>query len=439
MKKVDVAIIGSGPACLSLAFDLKSAGKTVAVAEENLWGGTCPNRGCDPKKILMAAEEARGKIQHLVGKGFREVPAIDWSELMAFKKTYTDPISPDRIKGFEESGIDHYQGRAVLKDAHTIQIGTEELTAETIILATGQRARLLDIPGKEHFLTSTDFLALAELPKKIVFLGAGYISFELAAIANVCGAEVTIVHHNATPLRGFDQELAEKLVTQLQAAGIHFRYNEQTESLEKTATGFRLKTDQATYEVGAVVCATGRIANVDGLGLTALGIEHSAKGVVVDEYLRTTQPHIFAMGDCIAKKEPKMTPVAGFEGRYLSQYFAGNTEPIHYPQVPTAVFTVPTLAQVGITRQTAEQSEEYTISSVDMTSWYNYFRTNDPAAFATIIKDQAGNIVGAATLNEKADEWINLMTMIINLKVPTEKINQLIMAYPSVGSDLQYY
>ena len=462
MEHYDVAIIGAGPACLSLAYDLKAAGKTVAVIEENLFGGTCPNAGCDPKKILFAVEEARSRVAQFVGKGFSEqaVPKVVWEDLMAYKKTYTDPVSKERIAGFDASGIKHFHGRATLvsqseiavteQKEHTIETDTQALvsktqhfTAEQIVLATGQRAYLLDIPGKEHFLTSTDFLALPHLPAEMIFLGAGYISFELAAIANACGAKVTILHHNATPLRGFDQDLSKQLVTALEKSGIQFIFNENIQRVEKNdAKILTVTTDKATYQTSAVICATGRIANVENLGLEELGIEASRRGIVVDGQLKTSQPNIFAMGDCIAKKEPKMTPVAGFEGRYLSQLLLGKTSgDIAYPQVPTAVFTLPTLAQVGVTSEEAENKPDlYKTEWFDMSKWYNYFRTNDPVALAKIIyaKD-SGEIVGAATLNQKADEWINLMTLVINLGIKKEQLQNIIMAYPSVGSDLQYY
>ncbi|BCA84588.1 glutathione reductase [Enterococcus saigonensis] len=460
MAEYDVAILGAGPACLSLAFDLKAAGKTVAVVEENLFGGTCPNAGCDPKKILFAAEQARQQVAQLVGKGFAAdaVPAVSWPELMAFKKTYTDPVSPERIAGFDASGIKHFHGHGRLISNHEIVVsatfGTskdeniaekplQKLTAKQIILATGQRARLLDIPGKEHFLTSTDFLALETLPEKMIFLGAGYISFELAAIANACGAKVTILHHNDTPLRGFDSDLAQHLVTELEKSGITFVFNEDIQSLTKQENkNLRVTTNKSVYETNAVICATGRMANVENLGLEELGIDASSRGISVDERLQTSQKNIFAMGDCIAKKEPKMTPVAGFEGRYLSQFLLGKTKAaIRYPKVPTSVFTLPTLAQVGVTSSEAKENPDmYTTEWFDMHEWYNYFRTNDPVALAKIIyaKD-SGEIVGAATLNQKADEWINLMTFVINLGIKKEQLQNIIMAYPSVGSDLQYY
>ncbi|MDT2705981.1 dihydrolipoyl dehydrogenase family protein [Enterococcus dispar] len=462
MEHFDVAILGAGPACLSLAYDLKAAGKSVAVVEENLFGGTCPNAGCDPKKILFSAEQARSQVAQLVGKGFAKnsVPQVVWSDLMAYKKTYTDPVSKEQIAGFDASGIKHFHGHGQLISANEIAVTVQQenvldndtqsmvekkqcFTAEQIVLATGQRARLLDIPGQEYFLTSTDFLALEKLPAKMIFLGAGYISFELAAIANACGAEVTILHHNDTPLRGFDQDLAQHLVQELTKSGVTFVFNENIQSVTKNdGELLTVTTDKASYETNSVVCATGRIANVENLGLEELGIEASGRGITVDDHLKTSQKNIYAMGDCIAKKEPKMTPVASFEGRYLKQLLLGETtEKIKYPQVPTSVFTLPTLAQVGVSSSEAKKDPaSYKVEWFDMSQWYNYFRTNDPVAFAKIIYNKdSGEIVGAATLNQKADEWINIMTLVINLGVKKEQLQNLIMAYPSVGSDLQYY
>ena len=243
-------------------------------------------------------------------------------------------------------------------------------------------------------------------------------------------------------MRGFDQDLAQHLVKELEKSGITFVFNENIQSVKKDDGKLFVTTDKKSYQTNSVVCATGRIANVENLGLEDLGIEASGRGITVDDHLQTSQKNIYAMGDCVAKNQPKMTPVASFEGRYLKQLLLGETtEKINYPEVPTSVFTLPTLAQVGVSSSTAEKDPaNYKVQWFDMSKWYNYFRTNDPVAFAKIIYNKdSGEIVGAATLNQKADEWINLMTLIINLGIKKEQLQNIIMAYPSVGSDLQYY
>ncbi|MCC3237422.1 FAD-dependent oxidoreductase, partial [Pediococcus acidilactici] len=184
MEKFDVVIIGAGPAGLGLAYDLKQAGQAVAVVEENRWGGTCPNRGCDPKKVLMAAVEAKLRSHHLVGKGLENEPEIDWPSLMRFKETFTEPVSSSSRQGLVDAGITVLDGHAEFVDQHTLKVGEQRVESSQFVIATGQRpGRLSKIENEALMQTSTDFLAMPELPKRIALVGGGYIAFELAAIA----------------------------------------------------------------------------------------------------------------------------------------------------------------------------------------------------------------------------------------------------------------
>ena len=207
MKTYDAIIIGSGVSGLSAAYGLKEAGKTVLVVEEDLWGGTCPNRGCDPKKVLLSAVEARNRVKQLSGKGFNEIPTANWEELQKFKRTFTDPVPESRKKQLAEAEIDHLSGTARFLDDSSIEVNEEVFHADYLVLATGQRPTILPVEGKEYLKTSADFLSLPVLPKEIIFIGGGYIAFELATIANAAGSKVTIVHHNQRPLKEFEASL----------------------------------------------------------------------------------------------------------------------------------------------------------------------------------------------------------------------------------------
>lgn len=212
MKKYDEIVIGSGVAGLSAAYGLKEAGKQVLVIEENLWGGTCPNRGCDPKKILLNGLETKKRVEQLLGKGFSKVPLVDWQALQAFKRTFTDPVSKNRQAELASADIDYLSGKAHFINEHTIVVGEETITATHFVLATGQRPAILPIEGNQYLQTSTDFLSLTELPEEIIFIGAGYVAFELAMIAHAAGSKVTIVHHNQRPLKAFEEKLVKQLV-----------------------------------------------------------------------------------------------------------------------------------------------------------------------------------------------------------------------------------
>lgn len=441
MKQFDVMIIGSGPGGMAAAYELAGTYEKVAVVEADLWGGTCPNRGCDPKKVLYGAVEAKDGVDQLVKKGFEKRPEINWRELMTFKETFTQPVPAEQKAGLADSGIHTITGKAVFKDEHTIVVGIEEYYSDIFILATGQHSAILDISGKEHFSTSTDFLSMKELPRKTAFVGGGYISLELANIANSCGSEVHILHHNERPLKEFDESLTQELIENLKAKGIQFHFNESVQEINKQKEQFQLTlTSQDTLLVDRVFCATGRIPNVEGMGLEKIGVEYTHKGIVVNDYLQTTVENIYALGDCLAKTNPKLTPIASFEGSYLAKLLTKTgQEVIHYPVLPTIVFSSPKLAQVGLTDEKSLANDNYQVKELDLAQWFTYKRLNEPVVKAKIIiEKETGIVVGATVLGNEADQLINLFTLMINQQLKAETINAMIMLYPTVASDLSY-
>ncbi|MTD42112.1 FAD-dependent oxidoreductase [Erwinia sp. CPCC 100877] len=441
METFDVIIVGSGPGGLAAAYDLAAKGQKVAVVEADLWGGTCPNRGCDPKKVLYGAVEAQDRIQQLTQHGFKQVPEIDWNELMTYKETFTQPVPTEQKKGLQEAGIQTIYGKAVFKDTQTIVVEETAYQAKNFILATGQRPALLAIPGKEYFDTSTDFLSMKELPEKIAFVGGGYISLELANIANSCGSEVHLLHHNERPLKGFDSELTTELIEHLQARGLHIHLNESVEKISKQAQQLELSlTSGGVMMVDRVFCAAGRIPNLDGMGLEALGVDYTKKGIVVNDHLQTSVAAIYALGDCLQKTKPKLTPVASFEGSYLAELISGATdEAIHYPVLPTIIFSSPKLAQVGLTEAEKLDAANYQVQSLDLSQWFTYKRMNEPLVKAKLVTEKAtGLLVGATVLGNEADQLINLFTLMIEQKIPAKEVNRQVMLYPTVASDLSY-
>ncbi|EXJ23367.1 Glutathione reductase [Alkalibacterium sp. AK22] len=436
----DLIIIGSGVAGKSLASGFASKGKSVAVIEEDLWGGTCPNRGCDPKKVLHAAVEAMDKVKQLKGKGLEAEARINWSELMAFKQTFTDPVSDQSRQGLEDAGVQTFTGSAHFIDATTIEVGADRLSGRQLVIASGASPLLIDILGKEHFKTSDDFLSLPDLPESVTFVGGGYITFELAAIASTAGAKVHVIQHNDKPLKAYDSELVEELMNQLKGKGVQFHLNTALQEIRQIDQGYLLKAG-ADFELQTdlVFGATGRKPNTDALNLAAAGIDFDKKGVLVNAYMQTSNPSVFALGDVVSKTIPKLTPVAGFEASYLLDFLTGQTdEAITYPPVPTIVFSSPKLAQVGVTRAEAEQSpDHYSVSTVDAGSWFSYSRINEPVSKVTLVTDaQSGYLVGAACLNQEADQLINDLTLLISRQVSTAELSRHIFAYPSIASDL---
>ena len=440
MEKYDAIVIGSGPAGNSAAYGLKEQGKKVAIIESDLWGGTCPNRGCDPKKMLMSGVEAQKRIETMLGKGFDQTPKIVWEDLMTFKKSYTDFVPQNTKEGLDAAEIDRYQGQASFLNANQIVVNDQELSANQFLIATGQRPAVLSIDGQDLLQSSTDFLDLNHLPKKMAFIGAGYIAFELAVIASAAGSEVHIIHHNDRPLKEFDQELVNDLVEHMKADGIQFHFNVNTKSVELMHPNYRITGENFELVVDMVIGATGRIPNVEGLNLEKAGVSYDKRGIKVDEHLRTTQQNIFACGDVIAKKQPKLTPVAGFEAGYVVNAMNGDTEAIDYPLIPTIVFGDQRLARIGLSeRELADHPEKHHSETTDLSSWYTYHRINDQGAKIKIVYDEDDKIVAITCLSQLADEVINYLLIILTKKMSHEEVEKYIFAYPSPASDLSYF
>lgn len=440
MKNYDAIVIGGGPAGGAAAYGLKAAGKSVAVFENDLWGGTCPNRGCDPKKMLLSAVEARDRIKQLQGNGFSEVPYANWSEMEHFKETYTSKIPEGTKNGFDSAGIDTFHGNASFISENEIQLGSEIFQADRFIIATGQKPSILNIPGSENMITSNEFLSMKEMPKSITFIGAGYIAMELANIANATGAEVHLIHHNDRPLKAFDVDFVNDMVEQMKASGITFHFNVDVAAVKKVPDGLSIQAPDFELNTGAVVCATGRIPNVAELNLDKAGVTVERSGIKVNDKLQTSNPKIYAVGDVIEKNQPKLTPVAGFEAKYVVQYILGQTNTsIAYPAIPTLVYGSPKLAKVGVSIPEAKADpDHYQVNEFDLTNWFTYHRINEPKAAAKVVLDTNGQIVGATVLTEQADELINLLTLAIDKKMDNSSLNDFIFGYPTVASDLQY-
>ncbi len=440
-EKYAAIVIGAGPGGIAAASAIQAQGKKVAIIEEDLWGGTCPNRGCDPKKILYAAVEVKQRAGLFAGNGLEPQISVDWQKLMANKRAYTSEISPATKKSLDSSGLQTYVGHANFMSSKTIQVGSHLLKADNFIIATGQRPRLLDIPGEEYLRTSTDFLDLDSLPSDITVIGGGYVAFELAGIAVSAGASVTVILHNSQPLKSFPRKLVAALVKQMRLAGVNFVFDQEVSGVKQTKNGFKVNgSSNFEKDTKLVFAAVGRQPNVDDLGLTQAGVEYSNQGVIVDRHLRSTAAHIYAIGDAAASPVPKLTPVAGFEAAYVASQLAGKDAEISYPQIPTVVFSLPKLAQVGFTEKQALKDEvRYQIKTVSVASWITYKRQHEKEALVQLITDKVNDqVVGAACLSYAADEMINYLQLLIGEKFSAAKVKRTLFAYPTTASDLQY-
>ncbi|MFT9049870.1 dihydrolipoyl dehydrogenase family protein [Liquorilactobacillus nagelii] len=428
----DVMFIGSGHANWHAALALKKAGKRVVLIEKDLIAGTCTNYGCNAKILLDGAADVLHQAAAYQGKGITGELKIDWSALMAYKQKTINPLHLLLEQQFKAAGIEIVNGTAEFVDQHTVTAAGKNISAQDIIIGTGQRPSILPIPGKELMHDSRDFLDLPELPKHLTFIGAGIVSLEFAMLVRAAGAQVTVIEFADTALRGVEEKYVEQILQRMRDLGIELHFNEAVQSVVKqdsrlvvtTANGLKVTTDY-------VVAGTGRIPNVEELALDKVGVKFDKTGILVDDHLQTNVEHIYASGDVIAKRIPKLTPTATFESNYLAALLAGQTTaPIQYPVVASVIFTLPRIAQVGVTSAQAA-AEDYQVVTIPYGARLRFQTKNEPAAEATLIFDQEHYLVGASVYGDEAPELINFLTMIISQKLTLNKLNQAVFAFPS--------
>ena len=443
IQSFDIIVIGTGSAGKTVAEVARKSGKSVAIIDKQPFGGTCSQRGCDPKKVLAGAAEIVARSAQLMGKGITAIPAINWPDLMAFKKTFTDPIPENTQQKFADQGIILFHGVAQFVNANTVLVGDEQLKAAHIVIATGQRPKPLNIPGEELLIDSTGFLDLPQLPAQIVFIGGGYIAFEFAHIAARAGASVTIVHQGKRPLDGFDADLVGLLVGAMEGIGIQIVLEAAVTAVSGEAGHLTVQYERAgkgqSLAANVVVHAAGRVADVAELALDKAGVDAGEKGVVVNEYLQSvSNPAVYACGD-VADKGLPLTPLAGYEGRIvIDNILTGNHKTFVDSPVPTTVFTVPPLASVGLTEeQAAERGQAVTVTYQETSGWYSARRINEPVSgFKTLVDNETGQVVGVHLLGSGSDEVINLFALAMKHQIPASVLSDLRYAYPTHASGI---
>lgn len=291
-KSFDLVVIGTGSAASTVASQCRAAGWQVAIVDSRPFGGTCVLRGCDPKKVLVGAAEVLDWCHQMRGKGIRaEKFGIDWSELMRFKRSFTEPVPKQRETSFSKAGIAAFHGPARFVDPTAVRVGDEVLKGRHVVVATGAMPVHLQIPGAEYVITGEQFLELDELPPRIVFIGGGYISFEFAHIAARAREHVTILHRSSRPLTRFDPDLVDQLVQRTRDLGIDVQLQTDVKGIAGTSGGLTVRTstdgEMRAFQTDMVVHGAGRVPEIEDLDLTAAGVKYDKRGVVVNEFLQS--------------------------------------------------------------------------------------------------------------------------------------------------------
>ncbi len=445
-EKFDVAIIGTGTAGTTAAYDLKEEGKSVAIIDSREYGGTCALRGCVPKKIYTAIGEAADLSNRLSGKGIEiNNMKVNWTDMQEFKSSFTDPFPENRRIAYHEAGITTFDGRAKFLDEKTIVVDESELLANHIIIATGSKPRPLSFVGSEHLITSEDFLNLEQIPERIIFTGGGYISMEFAHVAAVAGAEVHIIHRGERPLNPFDPELVDLLMQSAEEKGIQFTLNSEVVGVSENDGEFQVQTESdrknETFTTELVVHGAGRVPQIDDLEMEAGIVEYNARGIEVNEYYQSpSNPRVYAAGDAAASGAP-LTPVATVEGHAVaSNILQGNSTSVDYSYVASTAFTLPPIAAVGMSEHDAETSGvQVKVNFSETGSWFTSQRLNEShSGFKVIVEKETDKILGAHLLGPHAGEVINIFGLAIKHGLTADDVREMIYAYPTSASDINY-
>ena len=444
---LDLLVIGAGTGAQRVARGCAEAGWTVAIVDNLPYGGTCALRGCDPKKMLVGVTEALDRARRMTGNGLAATAmAADWSEMIAFKRTFTDAVPRRLEEGFGRIGVETLHGTASFASPGEVEVGGRTTRARYFHIATGARPATLDIRGEELVSTSTDFLELPALPPRIVFIGGGFISFEFAHIAQRAGAsEVTIAHRGDRPLQAFDPDLVDLQVRRTRELGIDVRLETAVTGIERRdgALAVRLsgRGQSETVACDLVVHGAGRVPDLERLDLDRGDIAFGPRGIVVSEFMRSvSNSSVFAAGDCADTGAPKLTPVSANEGRIaLKNLLAGeDARKIVYPPIPTIVFTVPPLGAVGLSEVEARtEGLHVDVHYRETGAWYSSLRVGEKySAYKVLVDRGSGRIVGAHLLGPGVEEQINVLAMAMGAGLTANEIKAVVFAYPTYASDL---
>ncbi len=440
----DLMVIGGGTGGNGVARAAAGAGWKVASVDCLPFGGTCALRGCDPKKMLIAVTEGVEWARAMAGKGLSAEVSVNWADMIAFKRTFTDAMPPRIESGLEKAGVTVLHGSARFTGPDRVEIDGKPYSARHFHIATGARPMTLNIPGEEHLITSTDFLDLPDLPARVAFVGGGFIAMEFSHIARRAGAaEVTVLEMMDRPLGNFDPDMVAMLVEATTELGIDLRTGTKVLEISKSGDEFTVSVETPdgaqTITCDLVVHATGRVPNIDDLNLEAAGIEYTRRGITVSPYMRTSNPHVFAAGDC-ADSGLNLTPVSAYEARIAARnLLAGKDEhAVDYPPIPSAVFTLPPVATVGLSEaQAREQGLDFDVHFQKTEGWYSSMRVGAKhSGYKTLVEKGTGKVLGVHLIGPGAEEQINLFAMAIANGLTANQIKARIFAYPSYASDI---
>jgi len=434
-------VIGAGSGGIRAARTAAALGARVGICESAALGGTCVNRGCVPKKLLVHASRHRAELADMHGYGFASAdPEFDWATLIGNKDRAIARLNGLYERMLADAGVEILRGRARLVDTQTVAIApsARRCTARHILIATGGRPVIPPIPGHEHGITSDQAFHLEHLPRRALVVGGGYIAVEFASIFHGLGAATTLVHRGPGLLRGFDDEARDFLTRALGDSGIELRFGVQVTAIERRGDDLHAQfSDGTAAAADLVLFAIGRRPDTADLGLAEVGVELDGNGAVrVDADYRSSVPSIHAVGDVTDRV--RLTPVAIAEGRALAQRLFGGGEvaPVDYGCVPTAVFSTPELAAVGLTEAAARARGEVRVYRADFRPTRHLLSGRNERTFMKLVVDAGSErLLGAHMVGADAAEVIQGLAIAIKAGMTKAQLGAVIGIHPTAAEE----
>ncbi|MDX2100398.1 MAG: FAD-dependent oxidoreductase [Leptolyngbyaceae cyanobacterium bins.59] len=446
----DLFIIGAGPGGHAAAVRAAKYGAKVAIVEQNAVGGACVNRGCVPMEMIDSAvgfatmyEDAANYGWVVNGSADAPRHRFDWSRFSEIKDREIARLNEVHTRSMTDGGVAFFRGQGKLVDAHTIAMDDRTVTADRILIAVGAKPLLPDnIQGIEHAITSRETFSLKEQPRRLAVVGGGYIGSGFASGFRGLGSEVTLINHEALILSGWDQEVCQMLQANFEQAGIKVLGESQVERIEPIANGLRVTVAgkfNASLEVDTVICAIGRVPCTEALGLEQAGVNVLEKGLIaVDGWNRTSQPHIFAIGDCTSKIA--LTPIATAQGRaFADTQFGDQPHQVDCHFIPAYIAARPQLAMVGMTEEEAKErfGEDAQCYRKRFEPLFYKMTRRDAHTLMKLVVNRGDHnrILGAHMVGDHAAEIIQSLAVAIRMGATKRDLNTMLGIHPTIAEE----
>ena len=445
-EKFDVVIIGGGNAGIGVTGPVRRAGMSVAMIEARDLGGTCPNRGCTPKKVLVAAGHALHEIERAAEHHITvSKPRLDWAALIDREKDMIKDIPDNLARAMARRQVEVIRGQATFASPNTVRVGDRVLEAGNIVIATGSKPRSLPIPGAEHMITSDEMLTERSLPASVIFVGGGIISLEFGHVYARAGAGVTILEALPRLLPAMDGDAVSQLRRESERIGISVATGVSVSKIEQAHGRLRVTFvhdgREVALEADRVVNGAGRIANVDALDLEAGNVAQTNGRIAVDDYLRSqSNPLVHVCGDAVPTS-PQLSPIASYEGDIVGHNIVGGAKcRPDYGSMATSVYTTPALAAVGLTEAAARQNGlAIDVHVNDMINWFSARTFAETIAWSKVIVEKASDrILGAHFVGHAGQELINIFGLAMRFGITAAQIRGNVYAYPTFASDIKH-